>query len=392
MLNPRGGDPLPPAHPSHPPTLRPSGRPGPGSPTGADHLHVLAREPRPAGGEAEARARAYAAQVLREAGFAVHAEPFGYSAFPGRYATPIGGAIGAMAVIGGAAVALRVSGGAGAATLGAGLALLALFTRGMLGDAVLRVPLCRGRSENLVATRGGDAPGVWLVAHLDSKSQPVPSVLRVGGIALLATSVVVALGSAALQLAALPHRMGWWAAVVLAVLGAPSVIASVVGTESDGAVDNASGVAAVLLAASRVRPGVAFGVLLPSAEELGLAGARAWAREWGRERASGVALNCDGVDDHGALTIVYSGRRDDALLETLRQAAPTALRVRRMPLGLLTDSVALHDRGWRTLTVSRGGWTTLRRVHSRRDSLANLTGRGIDDAATLLARAVEALA
>jgi hypothetical protein len=98
------------------------------------------------------------------------------------------------------------------------------------------------------------------------------------------------------------------------------------------------------------------------------------------------------VDDHGALTIVYSGRRDDALLETLRQAAPTALRVRRMPLGLLTDSVALHDRGWRTLTVSRGGWTTLRRVHSRHDSLANLTGRGIDDAATLLARAVEALA
>jgi hypothetical protein len=233
---------------------------------------------------------------------------------------------------------------------------------------------------------------VWLVAHLDSKSQPVPSVLRVGGVALLAASIVVAIGAAALQLAAMPHRMGWWTAAVLAVLGALPVAASLVGTSSDGAVDNASGVATVLLAASRVRPGVGFGVLLPSAEELGLAGARAWARRWAGGRTAGVALNCDGVDDHGALTIMYSGRRDEVLLDRLRTASPSALQVRRMPLGLLTDSVALHDRGWRAVTVSRGGWTTLRRVHSRHDSLANLTGRGIDDAATLLARAVEALA
>ena len=49
------------------------------------HLGVLAREPRPAGGEAEARARDYAERVLEEAGFTVRRERFAYSRFPGRF-------------------------------------------------------------------------------------------------------------------------------------------------------------------------------------------------------------------------------------------------------------------------------------------------------------------
>ena len=52
---------------------------------GVRHLAALAREPRPAGSDAEDRARRYAEQVLRDAGFAVTREPFDYSAFPGRY-------------------------------------------------------------------------------------------------------------------------------------------------------------------------------------------------------------------------------------------------------------------------------------------------------------------
>ena len=40
-----------------------------------------------------------------------------------------------------------------------------------------------------MATRGGSAPRVWLVAHLDSKSQPIPSALRVAGVVVLATSL-----------------------------------------------------------------------------------------------------------------------------------------------------------------------------------------------------------
>ena len=129
------------------------------------------------------------------------------------------------------------------------------------------------------------------------------SLVRVAGILLLAAAALVALAASILQLAVLPHRTAWWVGVALVLLGSPAVMASVVGARSNGAVDNASGVAAVLAAAVSVRPETMLGVLLPSAEELGLAGARAWARS---ERP-GTAINCDGVDDAGELTIMYSG-------------------------------------------------------------------------------------
>jgi len=162
----------------------------------------------------------------------------------------------------------------------------------------------------------------------------------------------------------------------------------VVGARSDGALDNASGVAAVLAAADLLDPSARVGVLLPSAEELGLAGARALARA----HASGVALNCDGVDDEGELTIMHGSHPPAEVIEAIVRAAPGVPRVRRMPLGLLTDSVALADGGWRAVTVSRGSFASLRRVHTRGDSLAALRGAGIDETAHLLARAAEALA
>jgi Zn-dependent M28 family amino/carboxypeptidase len=165
---------------------------------------------------------------------------------------------------------------------------------------------------------------------------------------------------------------------------------SVVGNDSDGAVDTASGVAAVLTAASMLPGDVAVGVLLPSAEELGLAGARAWVRARGALR--GTALNCDGVDDDGELTIMYTGPRPIPLVNALADGAERSPRVRRMPLGLLTDSVAFADAGWKTVTVSRGSLATLRRVHTRRDSLHSLRGDGIDEVSSVLARAAEALA
>lgn len=355
---------------------------------GAAHLAILAREPRPAGGPAEARAHDYAEQVLDAAGFTVSRVPFSYSRFPGRYATPVGG--GMLA----AAIALAAASGLAGAPAGAAIVLLvgaiaaALFARAMMGDAVLTLPWLRAAGENLVATWGSDTPRVWLVAHVDSKSQPVPSLVRVAGIVLLTLALAVALAAAGLQLAALPHRTAWWVALLLAAVGGAPVVASVVGARSDGAVDNASGVAAVLAAAVAVRPESMFGVLLPSAEELGLAGARAWARDV----RSGTALNCDGVDDAGEVTIMYSGAAPTPLIQTIAALAPRPPRVRRMPLGLLTDSVALADRGWAAVTVSRGSLATLRRVHTPQDSLAALRGHGIDEVASLLARAVEALA
>ena len=71
----------------------------------------------------------------------------------------------------------------------------------------------------------------------------------------------------------------WYALGAIEILVALPVMASIVGARSVGALDNASGVAAVLRTAELLPRGAAIGVLLTSAEELGLAGARAWARE-----------------------------------------------------------------------------------------------------------------
>lgn len=356
---------------------------------GARHLARLARSPRAAGSAEERVAREYCASVLRTAGFDVTTETFDYSALPGRLGTPLGSALALVTVLSSAWL-----GGAwpraSAATLVLGLVVLGSAARRMLGDGVLTIPFMRASAENLVARRpSADEPRVWLVAHLDSKSQPVPSALRVIGIVTLALAVLASIAAAALTLGGAPARTLWWIAAALATTGAIPAMLSVVGNDSDGAVDNASGVAAVLAAAQSLPVDARVGVLLPSAEELGLAGARAWVR--GRAN-SGYALNCDGVDDEGALTIMYTGRRPDTLVRVIEAAHGRPANVRRMPLGLLTDSVAFSDAGWQTVTVSRGSLATLRRVHSTRDSLANLRGAGLHEVSAVLSSAAEMVA
>jgi hypothetical protein len=360
---------------------------------GTAHLAALARAPRAAGSAAEHEAREYCARVLGEAGFDVALEPFEYSQAPARYGTPVGGAIAWITI-----VATSWLGAAGspaffsALVCVAGLAILGMWSWQMLGDGVLMLPWRRASAVNLVATRGGSAPRVWLVAHLDTKSQPIPSVLRVAGIIALATAVAFVIAAVLLTLAGGELRMLWWIGAVLATAGAIPTMASVVGNDSNGALDNASGVAAVLEAVQTSGQDSPIGVLLPSAEELGLAGARAWGSARHQSEDRGIAINCDGVDDRGALTIMYSGMPSIEIIGAIRDAADEPARVRRMPLGLLLDSVALSETGWRSVTVSRGSVASLRRVHTRADSLEQLRGEGISRTARVLARAAEALA
>ena len=129
-----------------------------------------------------------------------------------------------------------------------------------------------------------------------------------------------------------------------------------------------------------------FRSLITDAEELGLAGARAWAAARGRNAAT--VLNCDGVDDAGSIQVMFSGRRPDRVLESVIRASRTsgvAHHPRRLALGILTDSVALTDAGMAAVTFSRGSLRSLARVHSRRDDLAHLRGDGIGETAALLA-------
>ena len=352
----------------------------------ATHLDRIARTPRPAGGAAEEAARRYSADVLATLGFSVEDEPFAYSEFVGRWGTPVLGAL-ALAIF----LAACMGGSARLATLllaggGAAIALAGVL---LARRGVISWPTHRRGGVNLVARRGGpDEARIWLVAHLDSKSQPVPILLRAAGIVVFAIAWITALALAWLGGGA--GGGAWTVAAVVGTAGAVPVILTTVGSDSPGALDNASGVATVLLAAELAPTAVPLGVLLTSAEELGLAGARAWAVA----HEPGRAVNVDGVDDAGALVVMRHGARSRGLAESLARAGDSddPVRVRGLIPGVLTDGVALADTGWAVVTVSQGGVATLARIHTRRDTLSTLAGTGVARTAALIARALPELA
>ena len=241
----------------------------------------------------------------------------------------------------------------------------------------------RAHSVNLEARRGN--PAVWLIAHLDSKSQTVPMLIRIASSVALA----IVLGVTVLILLLSALGLGWMAALwpglqVAAVIAAIPSMFCFVRNDSTGAVDNASGVVAVLLAAQSASAPRDLGVLVTSGEELGLAGARVWARH--AERSITV-LNCDTTDDAGDWRSMYTGARPKRIalaVEGVASRLQVALAMRRLIPGILTDSMAFADRGIEAVTLSRGTLSTLARIHTRRDNSNALTGQGAAEASVIL--------
>jgi hypothetical protein len=255
--------------------------------------------------------------------------------------------------------------------------------------AILGLPIGRARAVNLRAVRGGAEPALWLVAHLDSKSQPIPIGVRAAGIIATAIIWIFALGVAIGQVIGAPVANWWIAIVISAVLAGLPVAASVVGDRSHGAVDNASGVAAVLVAAELLGDRDGVGVLVTSAEELGLAGARAIASSTPRS----VALNCDTVDDGAPMLCLTAGaprRAAQALVSAARELG-VAIGSRRVLPGILVDATAFSDRGWDCATLTAATWRTLGRVHTARDTAAAMRGDGVAVAGQVLAAAARQL-
>jgi hypothetical protein len=345
----------------------------------------MAAAPRPAGGSEESRARSYCANVLTAAGFEIHEEPFVYSQLPGKIATPVFGVATGVLMAAAAHVAWRDDPGAALALLVGGSAVLAGGAQWLGRHGVLSLPWMRAQSVNLVATRG--APATWLVAHLDSKSQPVPILVRAFGVMGLILSVIAGLIVSLFQWTGADVVALWPWIAGAGILFALPVSASVVQARSPGALDDASGVGTVLMVAQSLPPHVPLGVVLTSAEELGLAGARAWVKG----RAPAEAINVDGVDDSGAVRLTWTRRYPSGLIERLTKSASrdcTAVRVGRLLPGALLDGVALADAGWDVVTVSRGTLTTVARIHLPGDSLARLGGDGMVLAATIISRAI----
>jgi hypothetical protein len=352
-------------------------------------LDELARTPRFAGSPEESVARALCRAELERAGFECRELPFDYSQWPGRWGPPIAAAFQALTILAVAHMAVH-HGPLSALIVGAAMVVALMLAS---GDAKRRwtavFPLQRASSTNLEARRGN--PEVWLVAHIDSKSQTVPMLIRIASSVMLAIVTTASFVVINLSLVGISFPQPVWHGLALAaVLGALPSIFCFVRNGSPGAVDNASGAVAVLTAVQSGSAPRDLGVLITSGEELGLAGARAWARAHARATSAQAGirvLNCDTVDDAGAWRCMYTGSRPKriaAAAETIAGALAVRLPLGRLIPGILADSMAFADLGIEAVTLSRGTLSTLARIHTRRDNSNALTGNGAADAGVLL--------
>jgi Zn-dependent M28 family amino/carboxypeptidase len=221
----------------------------------------------------------------------------------------------------------------------------------------------------------------------------VPMLLRIASSVVLGVITILAFLTIMLSLFWVsPPVYTWHALALAAVVGALPAMFCFVRNESRGALDNASGVAAVLIASRAESAPHDLGVLITSGEELGLAGARAWAAA---AETGMLVVNCDTVDDAGGWRCMYSGAKPARIarvVATIALKPGLKVAIGRMIPGILADSMAFADRGIESVTISRGNLSTLAHIHTRRDNSSALGGSGVADGAALLSSLAKELA
>jgi hypothetical protein len=352
-------------------------------------LELLTR-PREAGTPAAAAAREAVAAYLAALGYAVERHRFRFHP-SALWAFPLVGAgLGWLGLVLVPLLGLtREPAWAALAVWGIGAASLAALAFGV-GAGTAPLPFGGGPREdaNLIATRSADVR-CWIVAHLDTKAQGHS---MAGRIVAVWVAAAAAAGLTGLSLARLGGPLPMPGALAGAVLGLVAGVLAGRGRpagESAGARDNGSGVVAALTVAAAVDdPGV--GIVITGAEEFGLVGARVLAAGRPGLFAGRDVLNFDTLDETGTLYVVSHDVRGD-VAAAARAAGFAALglpvRTRRLPLGILVDSLPLARAGAVALTIARLDWSTLRRIHTAGDA-----GDGFPfTTATRVARAVRSL-
>jgi hypothetical protein len=257
---------------------------------------------------------------------------------------------------------------------GVGLVALSLIAGGVgLGW----VPLGRGVREdaNLLATRGAGPPRRWIMAHLDSKAQGHSMAGRLVAVWLVAGSVSTLTILTLLRLRGPVSPLLIGAGVGLGLAAGVLAGRGRLRGHSPGARDNGSGVVAALSAAAAAPLGAPIGIVITGAEEFGMVGARVFAN---LEASLGglEVVNFDTLDQEGFLYLVSHNRPGAALAQAMEPhlhglGLPT--RQRRLPWGILVDSLPLARRGATAVTVGRLTWTTLRRIHTPNDGPKDLS-------------------
>jgi hypothetical protein len=229
--------------------------------------------------------------------------------------------------------------------------------------------------SNLIAVRGDIPVRRWVVAHLDTKSQAQSMAGRLVAIWMIIVAVLVLTFMCLLRLGG-PLPVSGLVVLVTAALAAGTLAGRgrLRGT-SQGARDNGSGVAAALAAAEHSVDGQT-GVLITGSEEFGLVGARVFAQMEAERLRGSFVVNFDTIDQEGNLYLVSHDRRGQALAQKLAPALKPVgprVRARRLPLGILVDSIPLARAGVPAVTVGRLTWRTLRKIHTAADTPEDLS-------------------
>jgi hypothetical protein len=323
---------------------------------------------REAGTRDAATARGTVSQFLSQLGYTVHEHRFSFNA--GIYrALPAAGLL--LLVTAAVQIPLLLRPGPAWA---AALALLAFAAAAsvavfhlVLGDGP---PRCQRMDANLVAQRKDARVQCWLVAHLDTKAQGQSMAGRLVALWIAIVALALLVAAAWLRLNGPLPVVPSLAAGALGVAAGLLLLGGRLQGQSPGARDNGSGLLAVLTAAELTTdPGI--GIIITSAEEFGMAGARALARERRSLFEHTEVLNVDTIDDEGTLFVVthqQAGRLAGRVRDRVAGLAP--VRGRRLPLGIMVDGVPLGRVASGAVTLGRLSWGTLRRLHTPRDDAA----------------------
>lgn len=354
----------------------------------ADTMRRLLVLPREAGTPAAAEAREAVAAHLGALGFRVERQRFTFHPSSLLGFPVFGAGLGGLALL---LFPLLTRPGppawAALVVLGSGLAALLALS---VGVGLGWVPLGGAAREdaNLIATRGDAPVRRWIVAHLDSKAQAQSMAGRLVAVWVVASGVLVLAALGVLRLReVLPVPAAAAGAVCAVLAGALAGRGRLKGT-SAGARDNGTGVAAALAAAEGIRDG-STGVLITGAEEFGLVGARVFAAQRRELFRDAIVVNLDTIDDEGRLALVSHDGRGAMLARAEAPRFATLglpLDLRRLPLGILTDSLPFARAGIPAITIGRLTWRTLRTIHTPRDTAEGLSL----DAAERVGRALTA--
>lgn len=331
-------------------------------------------------------------------GYEVTDVPFTFSTWPGRFGVSVAGGVYAIGALTSAIVLHLGHPGVALTTL-----LLTLLLCG--GIAVMVKPLIRwlpwGRVQgvNLVARKTGTRPKFLMMAHRDSKSQPVPLSFRGPAIAV---AIVAWIAMVASCLFILLDPVFYASRLIVgagtfAFLSGLVLVFCWVDNRSPGTLDNASGVVTLLGVAEQQGEVGDVAFVITDAEELGLAGARAIAPTL---PPSFGLINVDGVDDEGNFYVIErfgwpkkSGAAPHLAAALLSAADQLQLPARRrdLPFGMLLDHIPVTQAGTPAVTLMRGTFASLRRVHLPSDNLDRMSGHGIQQAVHLISGALQFL-